>query len=108
MVRLCSATGSAMVHSKTATWPQEKGLIAGESGAIIIRGTGFNYPYGRLVGDQFGTLTGFLATGEAIKEDFVISDGGAIILVPEPSAATLAMCAVLTVLAVSISFGPRR
>src|SRR5687768_10525390 len=43
------ARGDAVVSLSGGTlraWPQEVGLLAGESGTIIVRGTGFNYPYG--------------------------------------------------------------
>jgi hypothetical protein len=76
-------------------WPQERGLIASESGTIFVLGTDFNYPYGRLAGDQFGTLTGLLHSGDAIIADFSIADGGSIILVPEPTGLQLGLPAVL-------------
>jgi len=77
-------------------WPQETGLIAGETATIFVAGTDFNYPYGRLAGDQFGTLTGFLASGDAIKADFRITDGGSIVLVPVPEPNLACLLAVAT------------
>src|SRR5688572_9235275 len=65
-------------------FPQEQALIAGEGGTIFIAGTGFNLPYGTIFGDQFGTLTGFLQNGDPIQAGFRTSDGGSIVLVPEP------------------------
>jgi len=78
------ADGSADISGGLINaWPQETGLIATGSSTISIRGTGFNYPYGKIP-DASGTLTGTLADGTSIHTGFNITADGAIVLVPEP------------------------
>ncbi len=65
-------------------------LRVGEEGRVAIYGTGFNYGYGSIThtsGAEYtlGTLTGTLASGEAINTVFKIYDGGTIVLAPEPA-----------------------
>jgi len=55
------------------------------AGIITIYGSDFNYPFGEIT-DSFGILTGMLANGDLIDNDFYIYDDASIVLVPVPSA----------------------
>jgi hypothetical protein len=81
-------------------FPQEYTFRADESGAIVLHGTGFNYPYGRIP-DTAGVLTGLLSDGQPLTADFQTFANGSIILVPEPgsSATVLIAAAVVAPLA---------
>lgn len=66
-------------------------LQAGDSATITIKGTGFNYNYGRIPLES-GHLTGTLANGDPISVDFFLSEAnpnGIILAIPEPT--TIAM-----------------
>jgi len=54
---------------------------------LTIYGSGFNYPYGTITGS--GTLTGMLASGELINNDFSTIGNARIVLTPVPSAVIL-------------------
>jgi len=58
------------------------------TGIITIYGNDFNYPFGEIT-DSFGILTGTLANGDFIDNDFYIYDDASIVLVPAPSAVLL-------------------
>jgi len=55
---------------------------------ITIYGSDFNYPLGDITA-SFGRLTGILANGDLIDNDFYIYDNAAIVLVPAPGAVLL-------------------
>ncbi len=59
-------------------------LRADGNSNITIYGSGFNYSYGPIPVSS-GHLTGTLANGDPIDNDFYIYDNASIILVPEPS-----------------------
>ena len=48
----------------------------------------FNYDLGEII-TSTGTLTGILANGDAISNDFYISTNASIVLMPEPTALLL-------------------
>lgn len=90
-----AARGNSLVDisgGSMRAWPQEYGLLADDSSTILLRGTGFNYPYGEIP-EASGTLTGFLASGDPLQADFEIYADGSIVLVPEPATAILSLVA---------------
>lgn len=58
------------------------------TGVITIYGSNFNYPFGDITA-SFGILTGTLANGDLIYNDFYIYDNASIVLVPAPDAVIL-------------------
>ena len=63
-------------------------LLALESSAVEIFGSGFNFPLGDLTATE-GTLTGILADGTPLNVGFGRASTATITLVPEPSPALL-------------------
>jgi len=72
---LCNITGGVISE-----------LVSG--GTVYIYGSGFNYDYGAIT-DSIGTLTGVLNNGDIINSSFEISEGGSIVLIPEPGSLLL-------------------
>ena len=59
----------------------EYGIHARENSQIVVRGTGFNYPLGEITVSS-GTLTGTLANGDPIDNNFQIGSNASIVLAP--------------------------
>jgi len=77
-------TGGMIAVDMRAGWYE----FGPHTGVITIYGSDFNYPLGDITA-SFGRLTGILANGDLIDNDFYIYDNAAIVLVPAPGAILL-------------------
>ncbi|MFC1636213.1 hypothetical protein ACFL5Z_15390 [Planctomycetota bacterium] len=77
-------TGGVIVTDLRAGWYD----FGPHTGVVTIYGSGFNYPFGEIAVSS-GRLTGTLANGDLIDNDFYIYDNASIVLVPVPSAVLL-------------------